>query len=513
MKRYIIITALLAATGLYSCSGFLDENPLSNVTDKNYYQTAEDAEGAVNAIYESAGIGSAAMWLGTGNGNTTYGGVFYNDYWIIQDLFSDNAIHDDWRWSNIDNFSVAETDGQVQTLWYNFYRSINTANVAIDRIPAINMDEAKRNHLVAEACFWRALLYAEMVKLWGDVPHRLHASESVDELYTVTREDQIKVLDQALIDIDFAMNNFTSGFREGFGRANALIANAVAAKISLIKAARTGASTDYQAAADYAYEVIRSGRYSLHPAYGDNFLIANKHGRESVFTINYETSGLWGSQFNVALLPAEIRALSPAGNEGPTNANSWMVPTSDLYESYAAGDTRRDVTAMAGYTYSDGSTLTFDGKAKYPYYYNKYWDRVAEPEGKNSGQNYPYIRYSDVLLMYAEALNEAKNGPTTEAYSAINEVRDRAFQDGGSGAHDLSGLSKTTFRAAILDERRWEFALEGSRWFDLVRLSTNFVQEIKNVKPEAAVTNKHKLLPIPQRERLLNQNITQNTDY
>ena len=115
--------------------------------------------------------------------------------------------------------------------------------------------------------------------------------------------------------------------------------------------------------------------------------------------------------------------------------------------------------------------------------------------------------------MYAEALNEVNNGPTEQAYDAINQVRDRAFQDGGSGIHDLSGLSYTQFRKASLDERRWELALEGSRWFDLVRLSTNFTGDIKAVKPNSFPDEKHKLLPIPQYERLLNDKISQNEGY
>ena len=87
MKNRFIHTILGLSLGLASCSGFLDEVPLSNVTDKNYYTTESDAEGAVNAIYETVGIGSVSQWQGTGNANTPYGGVFYNDFWLSQDLF------------------------------------------------------------------------------------------------------------------------------------------------------------------------------------------------------------------------------------------------------------------------------------------------------------------------------------------------------------------------------------------------------------------------------------------
>ena len=470
MKNRFIHTIFGLSLGLASCSGFLDEVPLSNVTDKNYYTTESDAEGAVNAIYETVGIGSVSQWQGTGNANTPYGGVFYNDYWLSQDLFSDNALHDNWLYANFDNFSLPETDGKVKTLWYAFYRAINTANIAIDRIP-------------------------------------------VDELFGVERTDQLTVLGTAIGDLQFAIDNLMDNYRSGYGRADVLMANAVMAKVYLIKAARTHDTDDYQAAADYAYEVIKTGKYDLFPDFADNFIISKKHGIESVVSINYGGDDLWKSQFNVSLLPAEIRQNSPGGNEGPSNANSWIVPTENLYKSFAEGDTRRDATIMKDFTYSDGSTLVFAESAKYPYYFCKFWDREAEPNGQNSNQNYPYMRYSELLLIYAEALNEVHNGPTTEAYDAINKVRDRAFRDNGSGDHDLKNLDHAGFRKAVLDERRWELALEGSRWFDLVRLSTDFAGEVKRAKPAAYAADKHKLYPIPQYERLLNNKITQNDGY
>ena len=509
----IFLAGVAAPLLMAGCSGFLEETPLSNLTDKNYYQTQEDAEGAVNAIYECVGIGSVGFWVGTGNANTPYGGTFYNNFWICQDLFADNATHDNAVYADFDNFGLYERDDKVKELWYSFYRAINTANTAIDKIPEIDMDATLRTHLVAESRFWRGLLYGELAKIWGDVPLRLHASTSVDELFLVEREDRVAVLDQALTDLQFAIDNLTTGYRDGYGRPDATMATAVYAKVSMIKAAVTGDREAWQNAADYAETVIKSEKYDLFPNFKDNFIIANKHGIESVVSINYGGDDLWKSQFNVSLLPPEIRTYSPSGTEGPENANYWIIPTDNLYDSYADGDTRRDATIMKSFTYSDGSTLVFEGTAKYNQYFCKYWDTSVELGGKNSDQNYPYMRYSEVLLIYAEALNELNNGPTTEAYDAINKVRDRAFQDNGSGAHDLSNLSYTQFRKAILDERRWELVLEGSRWFDLVRLSENFTATIKQTKPQSYVEDKHKLFPIPQYERQLNDKITQNPGY
>lgn len=514
MKRHIMLGFLPVLLGMASCSGFLEETPLSNVTDKNYYQTESDAEGAVNAIYETVAIGSVAQWQGTGNANTPYGGVFFNVYYLAQDLMSDNALYDLWTYANLGTLSVDETDGNIKTLWYAFYRAVNTANVAIKKIPAIDMNVDRRNHLVAEARFWRGLLYGELAKMWGDVPLRKEPTEGVDELFSVTRENRVNVLNFALEDLKYAEENLIDNYRSGYGRATSTMATAVYAKIAMVKAAVSGEAEDWQKVADAAGRVIESHEYDLYPSFSDNFVIANKHGKEDVLSINYiKTSDLWGSQFNVSLLPAVIRQNSPGGDEGPINANSWVIPTADLYNSFEEGDTRRDVSIMSSYTYSDNSVLTFEGTAKYPYYFNKYWDRVQEPVGMNSDQNYPYMRYSEVLLLYAEALNEIGTTPDSKAYDALNKVRDRAFKDNGSGAHNLSGLTKDAFRKAVLDERRHEFVMEGSRWFDLVRMDPNFVQTIKAVKPDSYVAEKHKLFPIPQYDRLLNGEVTQNPGY
>jgi hypothetical protein len=186
-------------------------------------------------------------------------------------------------------------------------------------------------------------------------------------------------------------------------------------------------------------------------------------------------------------------------DNGTKNGQGWERPTNYLYNSYAFNDKRKAATFITEF---EGET--FSGP-----FIQKYWDREAEP-GKQNGESdadFIYLRYADVLLMYAEALNGANNGPTTEAYDAINQVRNRA------GLADLTaGLSYQAFKDAVLQERQWEFVMEGQRWYDLVRMG-KLVNQVLLSKPTANVKDYHKLFPIPQKEIYYNPKLTQNNEY
>jgi hypothetical protein len=180
-----------------------------------------------------------------------------------------------------------------------------------------------------------------------------------------------------------------------------------------------------------------------------------------------------------------------------------------LYDAFENGDRRKSASFISEFTYSDGSTLEFDP------YFSKYWDRELEPGGQNSNQDFPLMRYADLLLMKAEAINEINGGPDSEAYEAINAVRARARFDGTVDQNvlpDLVGLSYEQFRDALLDERQREFAMEGHRWYDLKRFG-KLVEKTKAAKPSTSPDEHLNYLPIPSRERGINPNLTQNEGY
>ena len=154
-------------------------------------------------------------------------------------------------------------------------------------------------------------------------------------------------------------------------------------------------------------------------------------------------------------------------------------------------------------------------RLRFPTHFGKFWDQENEPLGNNTDMDVIYLRTADIMLVYAEALNEINNGPDATAYQMINAVRKRARFDGTTELDilpDLSGLNYEQFKDAVLNERRLELVMEGSRYHDLVRMG-KLVEKVSAAKPLATPKDYHVLLPIPQRERDLNPKLTQNNPY
>lgn len=497
MKRYIVI--LTAFCLLSSCSGFLDETPKGNITTESYYKTEQHAISATNAIYDYLIIGYApgGLW------DKHYGGVFYNGYWVLQDLFADNSHSNisSVDYQSVDNMQIDQYNEPVELLWRDFYQVIKACNVVIDRVPEIDMDATLKNHLIAEAKFFRGMMYFDLIRMFGDVPLREHNVEGIED-EIIPRTSKEKIYELIFSDLETAETDLKYTERCGGGRPYALTATALLARVYLTYAAEHKDKTYYELAVKKANLVIPS--FPMLNDYGELFKIANRFNSETILGINFNTSlsaGWKGSQFLVRLLPNLDTSLG-----GPENAQGWENATENLYASYSALDKRRDVTLQRKFVYNNGTEVALPK----PYFF-KYWDRQAEPKGNNSDAIFPAIRTAEMYLIIAEALNEIHQGATPEAVAAIKTVRDRAGLDSNSLPADYAG-----FKKVVLDEYRYEFAMEGHRWFDLTRMCTadEFVSIIKTAKPEATPRAIHFRFPIPQRERELSQGIlTQNDGY
>lgn len=491
-----ILIGLIAM--LSACSNIIDENPKDQVLASNFFSSENDAMAAVNGIYSI--LGSTSDFYGG------CAGVYHSNYWVLQGLASDNMTNElvgAVDYDRLEIFSYTSTNSIVLDLWIKSYQAISYANFAIEGIPDTPMDDVLRERLLGEARFLRGLLYFELVRVFGEIPLVLPETQY---LLTPEKASVGELYELILKDLLFAKDVLPQSYpiRNGMGRATQGAAFALLGEVYLTK-------KDYSDAVDYYKQVVDLGVYQLWPNFADAFNLENEDGQESVFSIGFSDGG--GSihfcevgQFNVRLLPRELNQQIPG-----VNAQGWQRPTQTLYDQFDPLDQRRKVTFITEIqNITSGSTVTI------PSHISKYWDRINEPEAGNTYQDFQRIRYSGVLLAYAEALNEANSGPTAEAYSAINTVRKRARFDGTVEQNilpDLVGLNYTDFKEAVLHERRLELVGEGKRWFDLVRNDV-LVKKVLEEKPNAIVQDYHKLFPIPQREVDLNPNLLpQNTGY
>ncbi len=491
MKKYyqsIIILSLIILLGS-SCKKFLTEDPKNLVAITNFYKTENDAVASVNAIY--------SYLNSTSTGSTA--GVYHSTFWVMAGLASDEMYNQEIFAPDLDQiskFTHGPINASIQETWTMHYKAITLANIAIARIPGIQMDETLRTRLLNEAHFLRGLLYFDMVRMFGNIPLVL------EETAPLTPEPVVAsaIYDLVIKDLT-AAEDLPDSYAAGAGRGRATkgAAKAILAKVYLTLG-------KWQECSDLCQQIINSNQYALWADFADVFKLSSRGGKEAIFSVGFGDAGgaisFWEvGQFNVRLLPTQLSA------EGVENAQGWQLPTQNLYDNYDAADRRKDVTFITVIHNSNGTTTTINP------YIQKYWDRAAEPKGNGSYNDYPVIRYADVLLMYAEASNELDN--SSEAHKYINMVRKRARFDGTvdrNAVPDYINLSKEDFRAAVLNERRMEFVAEGQRWFDLVRTKT-LETLVPIAKPGITPAPKHYLFPIPQREIDLNPKLVQNSGY
>lgn len=495
MKRYFQkLFVFCSIITLSACSGFLDKEPLDQLTAGNFYKTVAEAELGVLGAY-------------TPMQNIDYTGKG----WMINEIPADNSQPGgtDPEFSPIDNFTVNADSPPVGAYWVQHYRQVALANAILSRIPGLEAGtQAQKDKLSAEAQFLRAIAYFDLVRIYGRVPlideppsndvDLLYPQSSINEIYALIKED-----------LSFAAQHLPVTWQgANLGRATKGAALALLAKVHLtIK--------EFGQARDRAKEVIDLGVYDLTFDFGENWdLNSCDNNEESVFQIQFTGCNAFGTG-------NPLQAFFAPWGEGITkDRDGWgsQIPTSSttnnpgstINDIYEEEDTRKHHTIMTrnahydninpedgGYTYPpNGASASNSNIKKYVVGSTSNVCFMSTP------QNVNVIRYSDVLLTYAEALAEIQGGTTAlpEALDAFNQVRIRA------GVEPLTLID----RDIILEERRREFAFEGHRWFDLIR--TGKALEImtlhgKNIQPHNV------LFPIPSSEMEINPNLVQNEGY
>ncbi|WP_162946451.1 RagB/SusD family nutrient uptake outer membrane protein [Chitinophaga barathri] len=455
----------MAAIGISSC-GKLEESPQAFISPENFYKTRSDAIAAVTAAYAPV----------RNNGFVT------RNYAILGEVTTDNMfpLPNNNDRVQLDNYVHTPQNGILRETWTTFYQGISYSNFVIDKVPNIDMDGTLRDRLVAEGKFLRAFYYYHLVRLFGDLPLITTALASLDKLTYPKRSPAADVYAQIIADLKDAEVGLPVSYTGADqGRATRGAAKAFLASVYLTQ-------KQYQLAADKAAEVMRPEYgYGLWANLADVFDIKNEFGKEAIFDAQF-MSGPGGQGGNlIAFFAQENNAVGGRGFGS-------FQPTQELYDAFDPTDLRRTVWFTKG----------TDNK----FYCNKWIDADAKTENQ-SDNNWPLIRYAEVVLTFAEAYNEV-NVPVDGnlAYQAVNSIRGRA------NLPALSGLTQDQLRQAILKERRFEMAFEGQRWFDLVRTGT--LVSTLLAKGTVNIKSFHVLFPVPQFEIDLNQNLKpQNTGY
>lgn len=476
MKKYILIitTTILA---LSSCSDFLELAPEHMINEQSFYKTADD--------FETALIGTYAPWQEL------------HDSPLIRlgELTTDNA---EITWSSpttseaeLDENEVTSTNGFVGAVWSVGFQTVSRCNNLLNRIEGAGIDERLKSQYKAEALFLRAYSYFYLVRFFGDLPIIKKSFTSPNEIaeFDMTRRPENEVFQLIIDDLTTAAGLFELDDLPK-SRASEGAAKTLLGKVYLRQ-------KKYDLAADVLEEVIQMN-YRLVEDYQTLFTNNNQNLPESIFEIPYLSGDIGeGNSFSSLFTPARFDMAIFPGN---MNGSGRVMPTLDLINSYEPGDLRREASI-------GDSVLLVTGDYAQEKYGLKFVDFTVGLTG-DGGINFTALRYADVLLMYAEALNETNR--TDDAHTYLNIVRDRADLD------PLNGLSKSEFMLALEHERRVEFYSEGHRWHDLVR--TNRAQTVINNywadKGLGFSLEPHEvLMPIPAREINIDPNLAQNPGY
>lgn len=523
MKNYFhIITGLLLAGILSSCNKIIDLKPQSNVDVENYYRNYEEVKVALTGCYNGLQKPLETEWMMT-------------------ELRSDNTKQGAAGSTSVPNIELNDLNtylqnsghSQVYNYWFYTYKNIRSANYVLRSLGitynngqitqgegTAQMEEDRRKQLAGEALFIRAYHYFNLVRLYGGV-FLLTDPKTPAELKQVNRstvEDCYKLI---VADLEAAKNflprnTYSQLPQEDLGRATIWAAESLLAKVYLTINRKADALVLLE-------DVIAASGHDLLPSYADVFSINNEMNKEIIFAVRYKAGGLGLGNY----MANSFAALNSGSAIVNGNGSGLNYPTANLESKYivpatGAADKRRDVTI---------------GKYNGNPYMKKYTSPVMI---KNDAENdFPVLRFADVLLMKAEAL-----GYSQPAVDIINRIRSRSGAVDYPGAGNFNAvfylypdagaeaITDATFLTKLLDERRLELAFENHRLFDLYRteqfdavMSNYYTVEYdthyKKFKPAIPLDDLKNnikirtLLPIPQRELDSNNQIaiTQNQGY
>ncbi len=492
LRSFIIISGLVFTLG---CTDFLNEDIQGIYSSSTFYKTAEHALLATSACYEPLALTS-----------------IQNNIWVFGDVASDDATKggipgDQSEISFIENFETTADNGFVEAIWEHYYNGISRTNEAISKIPGIDMNETLKKRYLSEVKFLRAYYYFQLVNIFGEIPLKTEPVKTSDDLYAPVSSVEA-VYEQIETDLLSAKNNLPVNITSAnYGRVSKGAAFGLLAKVYLYR-------ENYADALAYVDSLESLSIYGLMNVYKRNFMVDYENNRESIFEIQHLTgqSPFQGNILNQWLAPQV------------ENGYFFNVPLQDFIDEFelSTGDT---VDPRLDYTVGREGQLWINGEIFNPawsptgFIQKKHLQPLEEigKGTKGDGElNYTYMRYSEILLIKAEALNELNRH--SEALIPLNDVRKRAresylFDEDIPGFGSIpDGLlppveetSKSAIHQAVMHERRVEFGFEFHRFFDLMRYGKTIAEDALSHTSFNYETDRY--FPIPQSELDINPNI------
>ena len=482
------LAALLAACLLIgACSKQLDIKPEVFVSPEHLYKDEAGATAGVTGIYRQLLVLKASDYamigiIGTDEGKATTFMPTWGPYW--QGFAAINSYSP---------LMTAQND-LVQGFWGDCYKGISNANTAIHYTQIAPINDAVKNRLLGEAKFLRALFYFYLVQLYDGVPMPTDAENAEADKDGYPRAKAADVYNLVISDLQFAAQNLNSkGAGQDAGRATKEAATALLGKVYLTK-------KDYANAKATLAPLLANPNTSLLPNYADLYKEANENSKESLFEIQFSNEN--GNTSNLANYLGCWQINSPSL---PGAGGHAIIPTDYYVASFASGDLRKDVSFRSVFYDANGNLVDYSWWADVGKPHVKRFDITAgvSVSGSLSSRNLYYLRLADVVLMYAEAVNELTETPA--ALQNLNKIRNRA---GLANWETVLGAQPTQdqLRQEILMERMRELGFEGWRWFDLKRTG-KLVSETTAHNPDATpyMTAKNQLYPLPAKEFENNQ--------
>jgi len=483
IKKYLSIIFLLVL--ITSCEDFLERTHPGDLTYDKFYKTTEDFQSSLTACYRSLWAQCSAI-------------IYFTD------IMTDNAWCDFYVTGDGVNFNscnIPTNSSGIKSFWGACYSSITYSNMIISRIVNSEVPQSIRDVFTDEAKFIRAYSYFNLVRIYGGVPKYDHELANLNEVYEIGRSSVDEIYDFIISDLidasDIDSRRSADQAAKAKGKVTSLAAKALLGKVYLQKG-------DYDNAVTTLGDIVNNSGLELEENL-ENLYDPDIFNDEVLFAVNYERVAGQSSPFTSRSLPRYSRGILPNVTTSDNGSGEWMIEPYTVTK-FSSEDKRKALL--------DSADIVFGGLGTIKFYYTKKYLDVNTNADFQSASDFIILRYADVLLMYADALNQTEK--TADAYEYIDQVRERA------GLDPLpEGFSKAQMNDALADERHKEFIMEGDRWFDLSYRGFDYLKNTLNPFypnsarfPLAKIDDHEVLFPIPSDEVNLKPDLlTQNAGY